>query len=247
MKPICFVLCVFSLCLIYLASAEIGDNVEIQTFKSKYSSSCKALNPKKSGVQKIQVGNDIIEVYCDVKIAGKGWLVVQRRDSVEENFFRNWTSYQAGFGDLKGNFFLGLSNLNKITSLEPQELYIQMVDFAGEKRYAHYSLFSVGNVYSNYSLTQLGVYSGSAGDSLRYHLYQPFSTFDKDNDNSTINCAARYMGAWWYKDCLSSNLNGAYLGGNYTAPDLYGSGIVWGDWKGYSYSYKTVNILVRPL
>jgi len=184
-----------------LANAEIGENVEVQTFK-KYSSSCKELNPKKSGVQKIQVGSDIIEVYCDVTIAGKGWLVVQRRVSVEENFFRNWTSYQAGFGDLKTNFFLGLNNLNKITALEPQELYIQMIDFTGVKRYAHYNLFSVGNVYSNYSLTQLGVYSGSAGDSLRYHLNQPFSTFDKDNDKSSINCAARYLGAWWYKDCL---------------------------------------------
>ncbi|XP_016928110.2 ficolin-1 [Drosophila suzukii] len=245
MKPICLVLCLFSLGLIYLANAEIGENVKVQSFK-KYSSSCKELNPKKSGVQKIQVGSDVIEVYCDVTIAGKGWLVVQRRVSVEENFFRNWTSYQAGFGDLKTNFFLGLNNLNKITALEPQELYIQMVDFTGAKRYAHYNLFSVGNVYSNYSLTQLGVYSGSAGDSLRYHLNQPFSTFDKDNDKSSINCAARYLGAWWYKDCLYSNLNGAYLSGNYTTPDLYGSGITWGDWKGFWYSYKTVNIMVRP-
>ncbi|XP_017124554.1 ficolin-2 [Drosophila elegans] len=245
MKPIYFVLCVFSLCLVYLASAEIGETGEIERFK-KYSASCKEINPKKSGVQKIKVGNDIIEVYCDSTIAGRGWLVVQRRVSVETNFFRNWTSYEAGFGDLKGNFFIGLNNLNKITALNPQELYIQLVDFSGEERYSHYNLFNVGNVYSNYSLTQLGLYSGSAGDSLKYHLNQPFSTFDRDHDNSTTNCAARFKGAWWYKDCLSSNLNGAYLGGNYTDPDLLGSGITWGEWKGFSYSYKTVTIMVRP-
>ncbi|EDW48196.1 ficolin-1 [Drosophila sechellia] len=245
MKPICFALCVVSLGLFYLASAEIGENVKIQPYK-KYSSSCKELNPKKSGVQKIQVGSYVIEVYCDVTIAGKGWLVVQRRVSVEENFYRNWTSYQTGFGDLKGNFFIGLNNLNKISSLQPQELYIELVDFAGEKRYAHYSVFHVGNVYSNYPITQLGAYSGTAGDSLSYHLYQPFSTFDRDNDNATINCAARYMGAWWYRECLSSNLNGAYLGGSHTDPALFGSGIVWGEWKGFTYSYKTINIMVRP-
>ncbi|XP_017032915.1 ryncolin-4-like [Drosophila kikkawai] len=242
MKAICFVLAAFSLALVSVASAEI---VEAEPFAKTYSS-CKALSPKKSGVQKIKVGKDTFEVYCEEGINGKGWLVIQRRVSVEENFFRNWTSYQTGFGDLKGNFFLGLDKLNKITALEPQELFIQLVDFNNTSRYAQYDLFSVGNVYSNYSLTQLGNYSGTAGDSLRYHVGQSFSTFDKDNDQSYVNCAAKFKGAWWYRDCLNSNLNGAYLGGNYTDPDLYGSGIVWADWKGASYSYKTVNIMVRP-
>ncbi|KAH8284931.1 hypothetical protein KR054_002916 [Drosophila jambulina] len=242
MKIICLVLATFSLALIAVASAGL---VEVEPFAKTYSS-CKALNPKKSGVQKIKVGKDTFEVFCDETINGKGWLVIQRRVSVEENFFRNWTSYEKGFGDLKGNFFLGLDKINKITALEPQELFIQLVDFNNTSRYAQYDLFSVGNVYSNYSLTQLGKYSGTAGDSLSYHVGQSFSTFDKDNDKSPINCAAFYTGAWWYNNCLGSNLNGAYLGGNHTDPDLFGSGIVWGEWKGLFYSYKTVNIMVRP-
>ncbi|XP_017078942.1 angiopoietin-related protein 7-like [Drosophila eugracilis] len=245
MKAIFLLLSVFSLCLAYLVSAEVNENVGVQTFK-KYSSSCKELKPKKSGVQKIKLGSDVIEVYCDVTIAGKGWLVIQRRVSVDTNFFRNWTSYEEGFGDLKGNFFIGLRNLNKIASLEPQELYIQLEDFSGEKRYAHYDLFNVGNAYSNYTLTQLGNYSGNAGDSLRYHLSEPFSTFDRDNDQSHLNCAAKFHGAWWYYSCLHSNLNGAYLGGNITDPELSAAGIMWKDWKDITYSLKTVNMMVRP-
>ncbi|KAH8347808.1 hypothetical protein KR084_001165 [Drosophila pseudotakahashii] len=248
MKLTSFVLCVFSLGLIYLASAEIGEYEEVQTFK-KYYSSCKALNPKKSGVQKIKVGSDIIEVYCDVTIAGKGWLVVQRRVSVEENFFRNWSSYQAGFGDPKGNYFIGLNKLNKITALEPQELYVHMVDFTGASRYAYYDLFTVGNVYSNYSLVQLGAYSGTAGDSLSVHLNSPFSTYDRHFDNSTVNFAASHVGAWWYTNSTESNLNGAYLSSNLNGAYAKGtellSGINWKTWRGLSYSLRTVNIMVR--
>ncbi|KAH8275221.1 hypothetical protein KR026_002678 [Drosophila bipectinata] len=246
MKATLCVLSVFSLCLVFVASAVVqdGDFVEPATFKSYYSS-CKALNPKKSGVQTIKIGKDKVDVYCDSTIAGKGWQVIQRRVSSEENFFRNWTSYQSGFGDLKGNYFLGLSLLNRITTQEPQELYIQLVDFNNTAQYAHYSLFTVADVYSNYTLIQLGSYNGTAGESLSYHLGMPFSTFDKDNDRSYFNCAAKYFGAWWYNDCMASNLNGAYLGGNYTDSELFAKGVTWGSWHGFSYSYKTVTIMLR--
>ncbi|KAH8372995.1 hypothetical protein KR009_009615 [Drosophila setifemur] len=252
MKPTWFLVSVFSLCLVYLASAEIGDisqngkYVEPEAFKT-YSSSCKALNPKKSGVQKIQVGKEVMEVYCDSTIAGKGWMTIQRRVSPEVNFFRNWTTYVSGFGDLKGNFFIGLEKLNNITILQPQELYIHLEDFNGTTAYAYYNLVTVASKYSNYSLMELGAYTGTAGDSLRYHRGMPFSTFDRDNDNSTANCAAKYTGAWWYNDCMGSNLNGAYLAGNHTDTDLYGKGINWGLWRGFYYSYKTVNIMLRSL
>ncbi|XP_017107993.2 angiopoietin-related protein 6 [Drosophila bipectinata] len=227
---------------VYVAN---GDIVEPETYKNYYSS-CKALNPKKSGIQKIQVGQDILEVYCESKIAGRGWVVIQRRVSAEENFFRNWTSYENGFGNLKGNFFLGLKKIKHITTPEPQELYIHLEDFQGKSAYAYYDRFTLGDVYSNYSIIQLGAYTGTAGDSLSYHLYQPFSTFDRDNDFwPEGNCAVTYMGAWWYRDCLGSNLNGAYLGGNYTDSELFAKGVTWGSWHGFSYSYKTVTIMLR--
>ncbi|KAH8321864.1 hypothetical protein KR067_006924 [Drosophila pandora] len=246
MKATLCVLSVVSLCLAFAASAvvEDGDFAQPETFKT-YHSSCKAKNPKKSGVETIKIGNDKVDVFCDSTIAGKGWQVIQRRVSSEENFFRNWTTYESGFGDLKGNYFLGLSLLNRLTTQEPQELYIQMVDFNGTAQNAQYSLFTVADKYSNYTLIQLGSYNGTAGESLSYHLGMPFSTFDKDNDRSNINCAVKYFGAWWYNDCMASNLNGAYLDGAFLGPELYGKGISWGMGKGFSYSYKTVTMMVR--
>ena len=39
-----------------------------------------------------------------------------------------------------------------------------------------------------------------------------FSTKDRDNNIDSRNCAVEYNGAWWYKSCHDSNLNGKYLG-----------------------------------
>ncbi|KAI8509125.1 Fibrinogen C domain-containing protein 1 [Branchiostoma belcheri] len=39
---------------------------------------------------------------------------------------------------------------------------------------------------------------------------KPFSTKDRDNDESSSDCATEYRGGWWYGDCHTSNLNGLY-------------------------------------
>ena len=46
------------------------------------------------------------------------------------------------------------------------------------------------------------------GDSLEYHNNAPFSTWDHDYTQS--KCASKRHGAWWFKWCLNSNLNGEY-------------------------------------
>lgn len=35
-----------------------------------------------------------------------------------------------------------------------------------------------------------------------------FTTKDSDNDRNGGNCATTYKGAWWYKSCYTTNLNG---------------------------------------
>ncbi|KAH8375304.1 hypothetical protein KR200_007496 [Drosophila serrata] len=251
MNAVCFILALFSLGLIYPANGEIENvseysgNIDNLTCKKHYSS-CQEIYPEKSGVQKIKLGKDVFDVYCDSTIAGRGWTVIQRRVNDEVNFYRKFLSYEKGFGNLNGSFWIGLDKLNRITSLEPQELYIQLEDFTGETRFARYSLFKVGDVYSDYTLSSLGAYSGTAGDGMTYHLNNRFSTFDRDN---TKRCAALRHGAWWYDNCLQSfysNLNGVYLGGAYQDEYLSANGIVWKHWRGFYYSYKTVHMMVRP-
>ena len=67
-----------------------------------------------------------------------------------------------------------------------------MADFRGEKKYAYYNFFMVGNADNNYKL-QVAGYSGTAGDSIlhsssgHYLNGMPFSTHDRDNDQAGIN------------------------------------------------------------
>lgn len=60
-------------------------------------------------------------------------------------------------------YFTGNDMLHKISSVQPQELRVDMERFNGEKLYAVYSNFSVGNEASKYKLGVNG-YSGNAGE-----------------------------------------------------------------------------------
>ena len=96
-------------------------------------------------------------------------------------------------------------------------------------------------------LTQLNVlafFSGTAGDSLSFHRGQAFSTKDQDNDSWSSNCAMTYKGAWWYKNCHRSNLNGLYRHGAYSST---ADGVIWNHWKGPNYSAKRAEMKIRPV
>ena len=87
-------------------------------------------------------------------------------------------------------------------------------------------------------------FQGTAGDSLSYHRGHPFTTKDQDNDDSSANCAVSYKGAWWYRRCHHSNLNGVYHHGQHSST---GDGVNWYHWKGYKYSVKRAEMKIRPV
>ncbi len=196
-----------------------------------------------SGVYKIKprLSNFTVDVYCDMVTDGGGWTIFQRRFNGEVDFYRNWTEYEQGFGDVNGEHWVGLDLLHLLTLPAGESgditLRIDLGSFDNETAYAEYQSFSVGDSASNYVLT-IGSYSGNAGDSLGYHDRRQFSTYDRENEG--YNCAQDWQGAWWYNNCQQSNLNGLYLGPIYYS----GLGMNWYYWKGLQ-SLKSSTMMLR--
>nr|KAF6434666.1 tenascin C [Molossus molossus] len=194
-----------------------------------------------SGLYTIYLNGDkaqALEVFCDMTSDGGGWIVFLRRKNGREDFYRNWKAYAAGFGDRREEFWLGLDNLNKITSQGQYELRVDLRD-QGKTAYAVYDKFSVGDAKTRYKLRVEG-YSGTAGDSMSYHNGRSFSTFDKDTDSAITNCALSYKGAFWYKNCHRVNLMGRYGDNNHS------QGVNWFHWKGHEHSIQFAEMKVRP-
>ena len=170
---------------------------------------------------------------------GGGWTVFQRRQDGSVDFYRYWTDYENGFGDLTGEFWLGLSKIHRLTKEGSNTLRVDLGDFNNNTAYANYSTFSISDGSTEYILT-VGGYSGTPGDSLAYHNEWRFTTRDNDNDNDGNNCAQSYTGAWWYNSCYDSNLNGRYFNTSTSSSQS----INWLRWKGH-YSLKFSEMKTR--
>ena len=101
----------------------------------------------------------------------------------------------------------------------------------------HQKPLSSTNIISPFSV-------GNAGNSLTYHSGMQFTTKDQDNDQWGSNCAQTYQGAWWYKVCHKSNLNGRYLHGSHRSA---ANGMNWYTWKDYYYSAARSEMKIRPV
>nr|XP_058965770.1 microfibril-associated glycoprotein 4-like [Pocillopora verrucosa] len=182
------------------------------------------------------------EVFCDQKTTNGGWTVVQKRLDGSVLFDRGWSDYKNGFGNLDGEFWLGLEKIHHLTK-SPSKLRVDLEDFDGETSYAEYDLIVVATERKKYQLS-VGKYSGRAGDSLTQHHGYPFSTKDRDHDSHSSNCAEKYKGGWWHIDCYYSNLNGVYRHGGDSATTF---GIRWNSWKGKPQSMKRAEMKIRPV
>uniref|UniRef100_A0A1X7TKF4 Fibrinogen C-terminal domain-containing protein n=1 Tax=Amphimedon queenslandica TaxID=400682 RepID=A0A1X7TKF4_AMPQE len=185
------------------------------------------LGAQTSGVYTVRPDDDEpFQVYCQ-----DGYTVFQRRQDGSVDFYRGWIDYENGFGDLTGEFWLGLSKIHRLTKEGSHQLDVYFA-----RQLVYYNSFSVSDRATEYTinLQYSGVYVYSnpktAGDSMagRHSLNgMKFSTMDNDNDKHVDNCAMLHHGAWWYNSCSDSNLNGLYSATNET-------GIFWLDYTSQS-------------
>ena len=115
-----------------------------------------------------------MQVLCDMTTNGGGWTVFQRRLNGSVDFYRDWSSYKNGFGDLHGEFWLGNDNLHRLTAAGNVSLRVDLEDFEGNIRYAEYAAFKVANQTDKYRIL-IGGYNGTAGDIMdRQRYYKQF-------------------------------------------------------------------------
>lgn len=83
----------------------------------------------------------------------------QKRQDGSVDFFRGWYSYKNGFGNLNGEFWLGLDKINRLTNSGKFKLRVDLQDTKGNTAYALYDYFAVTSERTKYQLS-LGKYSG---------------------------------------------------------------------------------------
>ena len=121
-----------------------------------------------SGVYTIDPdGSGAFYLFCDQTTAGGGWTVFQKRLDGSVDFYRGWADYKNGFGNLNGEFWLGLDKIHRLTNTK-NRLRVDLEDTANRIAYAEYNIFAVTSEKTKYKLI-LGTYSGK------------FNSFSKKN------------------------------------------------------------------
>ena len=126
---------------------------------------------------------------------------------------------------------MGLKTISNITSNGTWELMVELEDFQNKSHVALNHSFKVQpSPLYKLSISGYDPNASSLKDSLLEHNGYAFTTKDQDNDIWAKNCAVEFLGAWWYSNCHSVNLNGYnYNRGDlpHESPKYYAKGIIW--------------------
>ncbi|XP_005093328.1 ficolin-1 [Aplysia californica] len=227
------------LCLMLISGTESWTNNEVTVQLACSSGPHTCADVQGSNPRPVVTLSNGLEVVCDTVTDNGGWIVMQRRASADVDFYLNWVDYKYGFGDVYGNFWLGLEKVHQLTFKRRYELRID-ITFNGQDYYANYDNFTLFGEPENYRIRVSG-YSGNSSDGLGYHNDRPFTTKDRDNDAHGTNCAAQFHGAWWYGACHNSNLNGKW------GSHEYAEGLTWDTTTGDYDTPTFTEMKIRPL
>uniref|UniRef100_A0A1I8HFW0 Fibrinogen C-terminal domain-containing protein n=1 Tax=Macrostomum lignano TaxID=282301 RepID=A0A1I8HFW0_9PLAT len=118
-------------------------------------------------------------------------VVFQQHLDNSLSFAQNWDTYVTGFGDLSGNYWMGLEQLSAMTKDRSCSLTFEGIKVQGSLMRATFKGFQVRGANESYRL-MLGdqepggdLYSNVAG----YHNGSKFSTYNNDNDKNSENAA----------------------------------------------------------
>ncbi|XP_066910328.1 ficolin-2-like [Clytia hemisphaerica] len=166
--------------------------------------------------------------------------MIQRRLNGDIDFNRGWQSYKEGFGDVNGDYWIGLETIRETSVLLNNTLIrIQGESFNRDRR------FIIAKKYKLHSGTMIND-EWDIGRDWTYHDGLMFTTRDDDNDkNGGGNCAHEFPCARWYLNCYALNANKAPSKQQQTS---YAGGISWPAWLGsHSQSLKAMNMAIKKM
>ncbi|XP_066516739.1 microfibril-associated glycoprotein 4-like [Hoplias malabaricus] len=192
-----------------------------------------------------------VQVYCEKSCDDNNkedteiWTVILKRIDGSVNFYRTWQEYQNGFGNLSGEYWLGLQNLYIITNLEKYELRVDLEDFDSSTAYAKYTYFTVDSEANRYALHTGSYINGGAGDAMSNLNGLGFTTFDNYTCGDTFYGGFWYTCSWWYYWYWQScNPTGLYKFG---VPVYSSTGMYWQTWKGSQIALKSIVMKIRQV
>ncbi|XP_060597331.1 ficolin-2-like [Ruditapes philippinarum] len=149
-----------------------------------------------TGVYTIAVGGtETLQVYCDMRTNGGGWTVFQHRLDGSVNFQRNFSQYENGFGDINGEFWLGLKYVQKLTEMPSEFKYEITFSNDGEQpwneRFSRFQL--VGPRYVLSIDDRLYSSGNNYGETFATFNESPFVALAEDSSTSCLS--GDHM--WW--------------------------------------------------
>ena len=140
-------------------------------------------------------------IFCYVNVCSVANcvpLLIQQNVNGSDVFNRSWVEFKVGFGDPSGNYWIGNELLSQLTANGRYKLKFDLQALmTGNWYWAEYSTFRVLTEADNYRL-QVSGFSGTAGlDAFQRHNGTMFSTYDRDNDRRSSNCAVIIGGGFW--------------------------------------------------
>ena len=96
--------------------------------------------------------NERVPIYCECTTEGL-WTVIQKRFDGSVDFYRNWTDYKEGVGDVSGEYWLGYDVIHQLTSHYNYTLKVVLTDWDDVTRYAVYDTFRIADEADCYRMT----------------------------------------------------------------------------------------------
>ncbi|KAK7104425.1 hypothetical protein V1264_019145 [Littorina saxatilis] len=142
-------------------------------------------------------------VYCRMTFGGRTYIATRTHPDLQFN--RTWEEYKNGFGNVSGDYWIGLEQIYLLTNNGlDNELKIEIrnsTDFHFQQYYYYFRISDESSYYQlHFASTKPNAQPGKAlGDSLSPALGCRFSTYDADHDgDDTENCALRHQSGWWF-------------------------------------------------